>query len=367
MSESTAFKNWINKDVVNTMAQQISFAYPNFDQKKFSAVSAKLMPLELKARVQIITQHLRDGLPQDYLQAITIIQKVIHSNTLKGFELWPFSEYIAQYGLEHFDESLNIMYDLTQRFTAEFCVRPFFIKNHKYVLKHFHSLTKDKNAHIRRWLSEGSRPLLPWGSRIDAFKKDPMLTLPLLEKLKYDHELYVRKSVANHLNDISKHHPEVVISTLTTWLKACPKKHLDNLEWIKRHALRTLIKKGHPKALQLMGVRGKAAVSVGTIGLNQKSFGLGDVVDFSFTLNSTSNKSQKLVVDYLIYFTKKNGSTSPKVFKLKTFDLVPNAKIRIAKKHSLKKITTMVYYPGTYKLAIQINGLVVKTSSFEFK
>lgn len=366
MSES-AFKNWINESVVQTIANEIAKNHKAFDKKSFEKVSNELSSLELKARVLLITKQLKSHLPADYLKSLKIIQGAINSNKITGFSLWPFSEFIGQYGLDHFDESMQAMYNLTQNFTSEFCVRPFLIKDHQKVLSYFKKWSADENVHVRRWVSEGSRPLLPWGLRIERFKKDPSYTLPLLNALKFDEELYVRKSVANHLNDISKHHPRVVIETLRNWEKKCPKEHLEKLNWIKRHSLRTLIKKGNPDALKLMGVGGPAKVKVSKIRIKQPNLKIGDTLEFNFDIQSTSTKRQKIVVDYAIYFIKKNGSSAPKVFKLKTFEIPSKEKVKINKRHSLKKITTMVYNSGVHKLALQINGKVFQTISFKLK
>lgn len=365
MSEN-AFKNWINSDVVRLISEEIKKVYPQFDQKTFEVVSSKLAPLELKARVLLICDQLYKTLPH-YPQALKIIRAVLKTKKIKGFSLWPFSEFIGKYGLEDFDESMHAMYELTQHFTSEFCIRPFFIKDHKKTLSYFKKWAQDQNVHVRRWVSEGSRPLLPWGLRLDLFKNDPTHTLPLLNTLKYDEELYVRKSVANHLNDISKHHPDIVIETLKKWEKGCPQKHNNKIQWIKRHALRTLIKKGNHKALKLMGVGGPAKVQIISLHLKQKNLKVGDTLAFQLDIQSTSTKKQKLIIDYAIHFVKKNGSTSPKVFKLKTFELAPREKVKLTKKHSLKKITTMVYNSGIHKLAVQINGKNLKEATFNLR
>jgi 3-methyladenine DNA glycosylase AlkC len=245
-------------------------------------------------------------------------------------------------------------------------VRPFLLKNHTKVLKYFSKWATDKNVHIRRWVSEGSRPILPWGGKIPLFIMDPTHTILLLDKLKFDEELYVRKSVANHLNDISKNHPQVVVDVLKMWQQSCPEKHQDKLDWIKRQALRTLIKKGDKKALAMMGVTGEAKVKLSELKLNKKKFKVGDKLEFSFDLTSTSKSKQKLVIDYAIDFVKAGNKKSAKVFKLKTFDLGPGESMVIKKSHSLKKITTMTFYPGLHHLMIQINGRKIAEKSFLF-
>ena len=364
MDKPSAFKNFINEFVVKKIATAIKNVHPEFNAQKFIKVKDRLQPLELKARVLLITKELESHLPDSYPESLKILVKAMETSELKGFELWPFSEYISQFGLDHFDESMKAMYILTQKFTSEFAVRPFLLKNHTRVLKYFSKYASDKNVHVRRWVSEGSRPLLPWGQKIPLFVMDPTHTLLLLDKLKFDEELYVRKSVANHLNDISKNHPQVVIDILRMWEKDAPVIHLEKLQWIKRHALRTLIKKGHAGALKLMGVSGKASVEVKNFSLNKKRFKLHDTLNFSLEIQSESKKTQKLIVDYGIDFIKSNGKLGRKIFKLKTFEIRPGENVALSKKHSLKPITTMKYYSGTHHLSIQINGEIMGELTF---
>ena len=356
----------INETVVKKIATCVSQIDPTFDSKKFLKLMKELPSLELKARVLLITKHLKLNLTHDYPESLEILLEAMEKGDLKGFELWPFSEFISQFGLEHFDESMKAMYKLTQRFTSEFAVRPFFIRDHKKVIGYFKKWSQDKNVHVRRWVSEGSRPLLPWGQKLPLFVMDPTHTLILLDKLKFDEELYVRKSVANHLNDISKNHPQVVIEVLRMWQQDAGEKHLDKINWITRHALRTLIKKGHPGALKLMGVQGKASVKISEVTLNKKKFKINDVLEMSFHISSTGKTTQKIIIDYGIDFVKANGKKGKKVFKLKTLSLKPGEETVITKRHSLKPITTMKYYTGTHHVYIQVNGQILKEVDWLF-
>jgi 3-methyladenine DNA glycosylase AlkC len=365
MENSNAFKNLINSKVVQITGEQILKFYPIFELKKFVLEASELDDLELKARVLQITKCLKKYLPEDYLHAIGIITEVISSDTVTGFALWPFSEFIGQYGLADFDVSMDAMYLLTQKFTSEFAIRTFFINDHSKVLKYFHKWAKDKNPHVRRLVSEGSRPLLPWGMKLEVFVKDPSLTILLLDKLKWDDELYVRKSVANHLNDISKHHPRLVIVTLKRWEGECPLKHADKLAWIKKHALRTLIKKGDVSALKLMGVSSKAKIAISKISLGKKIVKIGEKLEFTFTISSKAKVEQKLVVDYLIHYVKANKTLRPKVYKLKTFTIRPGQKILISKSHSLRQITTIVFYEGEHMVSVQINGKIIVNEKWQ--
>lgn len=367
MENENAFKNLINENVVRKMGRAIKKYDASFPDKKFEKLIPELSSKELKDRVKLIAHNLAVHFKNDYCTNIEIIKKVIQKENLSGFELWPFSEYISHYGLDNFDESLDAMYVLTQKFTAEFAVRPFIIKDHAKVLNFFQKNIKDNNFHIRRWISEGSRPLLPWGQKILLFIDRPELTMGLLEQLKYDEEMYVRKSVANHLNDISKNHPQLVIQCLNSWIKEAPLEQKSKINWIKRHALRTLIKKGHEGALKLMGVNGKPKVKVYNFKLDKKLYRLNDKLTYSFELYSQSRLKQVLIVDYGIDFVKANGKHGRKIFKLKTFELAAGETILLKKTHSLKPITTMKYYPGKHHLTLQINGVVIHEEVFHLK
>ncbi|MBY0384609.1 DNA alkylation repair protein [bacterium] len=356
--QPTAFKHWINDDVVKRMADSIAKVNKDFNFNEFIKVSKKLAPLELKARVKLLSETLNQHLPDSFPQALDALLKSLKHKQLKGFDLWPYTEFVQTYGLKHPQKSLEALYEMTQLFTSEFAVRPF-LKQHMheglaYLLKCAH----DNNVHVRRWSSEGSRPRLPWGERLDAFISDPTLTLPILEILKYDHELYVRKSVANHLNDIAKDNPKVVLETLKKWNKNCPKEHQDKILWITKQALRTLIKNGNVEALKLVGVSSSAKVKVSQLKLSSSKLKIGSALQFEFKIQSTDSKKQKIIVDYIVHHQKSGGKTSPKVFKLKTLELKPKESLMIHKKHSLKPVTTRKYYPGKHRLEIQVNGKV---------
>lgn len=366
MGNENAFKNLINAEVVKKMGSVFHKAYQPFNEKRFQKNASKLTDFELKGRVQLLTECLRQELPGNFKEDVTILAKVLSEQKLTGFQLWPISEYISKYGTDHFDESLDLMYELTSQFTSEFAIRPFLQKDPDYILAKLQTWLDDENVHIRRWISEGTRPLLPWGAKIQSFVQSPA-TIHLLEALKYDEELYVRKSVANHLNDISKHHPDLVIKTLKEWIKQSPEKHKDKIDWIKKHALRTLIKKGHAQALGLMGVSNKLQVKPSGLKLKKEKLKLGDTLEFQFILESTSSKAQTVIIDYGIGFIKSNGSLSIKIFKLKMIELAPKESVIITKKHSLKKITTMTFYPGEHELAIQVNGKILKKVSWFFR
>ena len=209
---------------------------------------------------------------------------------------------------------------------------------------------------VRRWASDGSRPRLPWGEKLHHFIKTPDATLPILELLKHDEALFVRTSVANHLNDIAKDNPDFVLKVLKEWKKEASEKDKPKLDWIIRRALRTLIKNGNPAALELVGVDASAKISVSNFSVTPKEISLGDRITFGATIKSLSKSPQKLVIDYVLHLVKSHGGTAPKVFKCKVATLKPGESLDLEKSHHLKKVTTRTYYPGTNALELQING-----------
>lgn len=350
-----AFKLWIDRKLLEKIATSISKHHSGFDSKKFIQISRELDLLELKPRVRRVRDELRELLPKDYPKALKVLLRAFAEGNLEGFDLWPFTEFIQTYGLDHPRESLEALKKITRKFTGEFAVRPFLKKHHKTTMDFLRECATDTDVHVRRWVSEGSRPRLPWGERLDVFIQNPRATLVFLDHLRHDSELYVRKSVANHLNDIAKDHPEVVIEVLRRWKKSVPSHHSEKIDWITRHSLRTLIKAGHPDAMALMGVS-PPKVEVSKLRIDGSKFREGQSMKFSFDIQSKSPQSQKLIVDYVIHYVKSNGKTAPKVFKLKTLTLNPSEKVSIVKSHSLKRVTTRKHYPGSHTVEIQING-----------
>ena len=355
----SAFKHSISPQLVKKISKAIKSALPAFDEKNFNKVSDKLASLEMKPRVIAIREALHQNLPHDYKISLSILIKAFKTSDLSGFDLWPFTEFVQTYGLEDFDLSMVALCLLTQKFTAEFAIRPFLIAYPEKSYAVLQRLSLDPNTHIRRWTSEGTRPRLPWGLKLKSAIKDPKPGLKILENLKFDEELYVRKSVANHLNDIAKDHPDLVVSTLKAWQKNCPKEHQKKIDWIQRQALRTLIKKGYKPALTLMGYGQEALIKIGNLKLNKKTFRQNDILSFEVAITSTHSKAQKIAVDYIIHYQKSNKKLSPKVFKLKVFDLKPKEVFQIKKNHNLKAVTTRKHYPGLHKLEIQINGKIL--------
>lgn len=358
---------------MNDLARHVKRRCRDFDDKGFAAAAVKdFKTLELKARANQIAAALGVYLPPHVPTALKLLVSTLRpldktgeptndaDAGLAGMVIWPMGEYIARAGLDHPDESLAALRELTIRSTAEFAIRPFVVKHPKKIMAAFKSWTKDSNHHVRRLVSEGSRPRLPWGLRLKAFVDDPAPLLPLLEILRDDPSDYVRRSVANSLNDIAKDHPDLVAAIAAQWLKkASPAR-----ERLIRHACRTLIKAGHGKTLKALGFDAAPRIKLKGFTLSTPKVKFGTHAAFALELRSTSPTPQKLALDYVVHHRKKNGGTTPKVFKWKTLLLQPKQSLKLERRHALRPITTRVYYPGGHRIEIVINGKVMDGADF---
>lgn len=364
------FKNLMNEIAARKIADAITRAHPSFDSKGFlKGIEAELEPLELKERMHAIKTRLIAELPEDPALSIPILIGALKQNEEDGigvceFVTWPLTQFVAERGLAHFELSMNALHQMTQVFTAEFAIRPFLIHHEEKTLKQLESWTRDPNEHVRRLVSEGSRPLLPWGEQIPAFVKDPAKTWPLLEALRNDPAKYVQKSVANHVNDHSKNHGDWVVTQLTRWHEE--KDAPGSLHWIIRHATRTLVKQGHPGALALHGIQANC-FKLSEVEVLTSKLKLGEKFEVRFRIKNESDEKATALIDHEIHFLKANGKTSPKVFKGTRFDLESGESRLVHAKIPLKLVTTRRYYAGTQGWALLINGERQKQQEFELK
>lgn len=356
------FKNLYNKKSITELAKEIKKHYPKFAKEQFVTLSCKkLSALEMKDRVVQICQALREHLPDNYKKSAKILVQT--SKNLDGFILWPLTQYVESYGLEDFETSLETLYHLTQKFTGEFAIRPFLENHPKQTYALLNKWVSDPNVHVRRLVSEGTRPNLPWGIKVSTIEKNLKKNIALLNKLKDDPEEYVRKSVANHMNDITRVDDKLALRELEKWNKSKNK----NRQWIIRHALRSLLKAGDKKALELQGYCPKVKIQCDEIHLSKKTIVEGESFDMHFNLKNLKASPAKLMVDYIIHYPKKNAQLSPKVFKLKTLSLGPHEQETLRKKISFKKVTTRKHYPGKHIIEIQVNGQIINEDSFMLK
>jgi 3-methyladenine DNA glycosylase AlkC len=370
-----AFKDELGPQAVAEISTAFAAADAGFPQADFRRLAEDgLDALELKARVIHIMAALRQVLPSDFADALPkLIAAMPHGTTkakvsgapdhlptpagLRGFAAWPVIDFIGEYGVEEPELSLQSLPKMTSYFSAEFAIRPFLIHHEKLALRHMKKWAADDNQHVRRLASEGSRPILPWGIRLPGLLKDPDKVLPILQQLPNDPANYVRRSLANHLNDISKNHPEWMIARLKDWGGT-------ELPWI-RHALRTLIKNAHADVWPLLGYDPDVKVEVADFALTPTKIQMGEQIAMSIDLKLQQAARAPVVIDYVLHLVRANGSRSPKVFKWKNTDLVAGKPLHLAKRHSFKPVTTRRYYPGMHRLDVQVNGRVVTGMDFE--
>lgn len=356
-------KNQFDRTVPRAIAAQIARVSKSFRPDKFlKDVLRGYDALELMDRGRAIGDVLGRHLPADYPAALDILMRSIREphggHHLKGgmaaFYYMPHTSFIAQYGLDHFDISMKAQRELTQLFSAEFSIRPFIERHEQRSLDLLRMWATDQSEHVRRLVSEGTRPRLPWGPRLRSFQKDPAPVIDLLELLKDDSSLYVRRSVANNLNDIGKDHPDVLIEVAKRWMKGASEER----RLLVQHALRSLIKQGNNEALQILGFGEKATVAIERPKVTPRRVSKAGKVTVSFTIRSRSRRSQTILVDLRVHYRKANGTTTPRVFKLRKLDLPPGGTAMFRKTIALKDLTTRKHYAGKHLVDMLINGAV---------
>ncbi|MEW5853921.1 MAG: DNA alkylation repair protein [Myxococcota bacterium] len=258
---------------------------------------------------------------------------------------------------------MRAQYELTKRFSAESSIRAFLVAHPSATHARLREWTRDPNPHVRRLVSEGTRPRLPWAPRLRAFQENPAPVLELLELLKDDADRYVQRSVANNLNDIAKDHPELVVETCRRWAgDASPGR-----TWIINHASRSLVKQGHRGALKLLGVGARPKVRVLDVRMEPRVVRVGGELRFSLRLVSAAKEAQSLMVDYAVHFVKANGAAKPKVFKLKKVTLKPKEAAELSGTVSFKQMTTRKHHAGRHRLELLINGVAIPLASFDVR
>jgi 3-methyladenine DNA glycosylase AlkC len=354
-----ALKEMFNAARFRQVAGLLAEAHPKFDQKRFLAIAVKdLDALTLIQRMRRMTEATHATLPQDYLKALAILKRIAPRMS-PGFVGIYLPDFVGLYGHDHFDESMAALKFFTPFSSAEFAIREFLKRDLSRTLAVMERWSRDENEHVRRLASEGSRPRLPWSFRIEALVADPTPTATILENLRADPSLYVRKSVANHLNDISKDHSAWMLAKLQSWDLNHP-----HTQWIAKRAARTLIKAGHQPALALFNFGGKPSVKLADFKVTPARLKLGQVLEFSFSLTSTSSKPQSLAVDYIIHYVKASGGTSAKVFKLRELTLAAGEKQVIRKRQTIRNFSTRKHHAGRHRVEIQINGRLLAQGQF---
>ncbi|MBC52646.1 MAG: DNA alkylation repair protein [Gammaproteobacteria bacterium] len=362
-------KNQYGPDIPHRIADMIAAVSPEFRRQDFLAhVLPDYDSLELMPRGWHMADGLFHALPGNYAHAIDILLASLppakaatsvtsptqdrEGGSLAPFLFMPHTFFVARYGLADFEPSMRAQYELTQRFTAEFSIRPFLQKHQQATLRQLQAWLDDPSEHVRRLVSEGTRPRLPWASRLPEFQRDPSPVLALLEQLRDDPSLYVRRSVANNLNDIGKDHPDLLLATAERWYQGAGKER----QWLVRHALRNVIKAGDRRALALLGYEATDAIAVTQADIAPRQLSIGDTTALSCVVTNGSARTQSLMIDFQIHFVKANGNTRAKVFKLLQTELGAGQSLAVTKKISLAPLTTRKLYGGRHQVDLLING-----------
>lgn len=354
-----ALKEMFNRQYFAQLAQGFKAAWQPFPDKQFlQQVCAGLEPLSLNERMRHCVAVLHGILPQDYRAAVGIMETVI-PHMPRGYQNLLFPEYVAHYGLQDTAFSLAALRLFTQYGSSEFAVRHFLRQDFAATIAVMETWALDADAHVRRLASEGSRPRLPWSFKLDAVLQHPAATERILTSLRRDPALYVRKSVANHLNDHSKDNVAYMLGLVSGWDLQDP-----HTAWIVKHACRTLIKKGDAAALALFAYEKETSLRLTDFALQSTHLQLGEALAFRFRLHSTKASPQKLVVDYAITYPKQREASSRKVFKLKELHLAPDESLEISKRQVIQDFTTRKHYQGLHGLEILVNGATLHQSEF---
>jgi 3-methyladenine DNA glycosylase AlkC len=364
-----AMNELIDMNTVLRLATLLRHADPTRDWAEVTKSADQVDGLQLRARSDLVaaailsdnSDHEHDH-AGSYERLSVTVRRALVDPGLSGWMVWPVSEAVTSAALlawssgssdahAPFDDGLELLAQLTPRLTGEFAIRRFLAADLDRALAAILPWTLSGDAHVRRLASEGTRPFLPWAVRVPALTASPEKTVPILDALRRDASDYVRRSVANHLNDLSRENPALVVATAERWLSDPD----ENTRWVVRHGLRTLVKKADPGALALMGFS-DATVHVSPISVVDETVVLPGSLDFSFDVTNDAGAPVRLAIDYVVSYVKSSGALAEKVFKLATRDVAPGESIALRKRHAIHQMTTRVHYPGTHLIELQING-----------
>jgi len=361
-----------NADSMGDLAAEFAAGVPGFDGEEFhQEVVSGLQGRELMERMEWIADCIEKRLAPDFPDMADQLEAAMPPALDPSLTDDDFGRFIhavpgilaTRHGVEnHRERALGLLEEATKRFSMEFYIRPFLNRWPEETFDRLHAWAEDKNYHVRRLVSEGTRPKLPWAKKIDI---EPMSPLPLLEKLHADPTRYVTRSVSNHLNDISKISTDTVVTHLADW-KGQGKQASKELDWMTRHSLRTAVKAGHSGALSMLGFHVDAPVTLKSLSVGGDSIQIGDALQIETTLSTDEKSSVPVMVDYVLSFHRPNGRGGEKVFKLKQGKIPAGKSLTLGKKHPLKaNASTFQLHPGPHKLAIQVNGRVLGEVSFD--
>jgi 3-methyladenine DNA glycosylase AlkC len=355
-------KSHFGAAVVRRIAAMLRAAHPPFPERRFVADATRgLDALELMDRGRHVAAAMRRALPADFDEAARILIASLDAplertsgTGMTAFLYLPHTMFVAENGLDHFESAMAAQHALTQRFTAEFSIRPFLDRDPERTLARLRTWAHDPSVHVRRLVSEGTRPRLPWAPRLRSFQRDPGPVIALLELLRDDPEIYVRRSVANNLNDIGKDHPGLLLEVCARWAEGATPERMALI----RHALRYQVKKGDQAALRVLGFEGGEQLTVAGR-IRPRRLAVGETCVIELLVANPGRKPQSAVVDLAVHYVKAAGSPRAKVFKVQSVRLDPRETATLAKSISFAQRTTRRHHPGRHRIDALLNGRAV--------
>ena len=357
----TQLKEWFNVQRYQSLAHQLKSLAPHFNEKRFLEMT--LSGLDQRSLMQRLSQAaigMQACVPGNFRRQVSILKEMA-PQVDHEFVCIVFSDFVAKFGRADRTFSLEALKYFTRFGSSEFAIRHFLVDDLTGTLAVMQQWTADPDEKVRRLACEGCRPRLPWGQRLQELVRDPNPLAAILEPLKADPALFVRKSVANHLNDIAKDHPNWVIRRLDSWDRSVPET-----AWIAKHASRTLIKQGNPTALALFGFGKKAEVKA-VLKVTPGKVTLGGQITLTVEISSLAKDPQPLIIDYVIHYVKAHGGTSAKVFKWSEATLSAGGNVCLVKRQTIRDFTTRKHFPGRHRVELQVNGCRVAESEFELR
>ncbi|MGF1664496.1 MAG: DNA alkylation repair protein [Kineosporiaceae bacterium] len=355
------FKDEIGPQAVAGLADELAQAWPAFPRVPFLAdLPEALAPLELMQRVRLVAARLGEALPREFPEAAGVLWAALERESFTGWITLPVGTYVTAAGLDEPDTALPLLARLTPRFSSEGPIRPFLVAHPAVTFRYLREWVDDPDEHVRRLVSEGTRPRLPWAPVLRAFVADPSPAVELLDRLVDDPSPYVRRSVANHLNDIAKDHPDVALACARRWYPTS-----DGTRWVVRHGLRTLVKHGDPEALALLGADTAADVRLVDLTVTPGVVEIGGRVTITFTLELVSPAEADAIIDYRVAYRGARGPKAPKVFKLTRRSLTARAPLTITREHAFEHVSIRRIRPGGHTIDVQVNGRVLGSATLE--
>lgn len=360
-----ALKDHVDAGVVDELARRFAAVDPVFDSDGFrERTTPHLDALELKARIELIARELWRALGErEPTESLSVLVDVARAEPhVDGWATWPLANVVELFGPACPDEALAAMEHVTQRMSCEFAVRPFLRDHYDETYRTLVEFTDHADERVRRLPSEGTRPRLPWGMKVQRLVDDPRPGLALLHRLRHDPSETVRRSVANHLNDVAKDRPELVVDAVARWMS-----EPETDRRMVAHGLRTLVKRGDPAALEVLGFTTEPQIVVERFAVAPNLVEMGTHITLAADIRSAATVPQRLVVDFVIHHVNASGATSPKVFKWTTVELGVGERRSLSKRRLIQQASTRTYRAGTHRVELQVAGRAVAATAFEVR